>query len=296
MGVRLLYFCRRVTYIGLLGLPSFFSDARIFKYLMLFWLFGLGEILFDFHSTKCVVYQIAGKIKLKLFIKDSAKDIASYESQVKYDLPFDDAWVVVNGCYTKEFSHSWGVPSQRYAYDFLIIDEEGKSYKNDPTVVEDYYCYGLPLKAPADGVIMEVVNDAKESTLYGKGRYINRAKHLAGNYIIIQHEHQELTMLAHLKKDSVLVEVGDTVKRGQVVARCGNTGNSSEPHLHFQLQNRKSFYSSSGLPITFNDLEITTHPNYARLDSRPTMDIKKIKPSKLTRGYRVSNRVKSMAQ
>jgi murein DD-endopeptidase MepM/ murein hydrolase activator NlpD len=59
-------------------------------------------------------------------------------------------------------------------------------------------------------------------------------------------------LLAHLKRGSVRVKTGDTVKRGQEIGRCGHSGNSTEPHLHFQFQSGKSFYFSNGLPVKFS--------------------------------------------
>jgi murein DD-endopeptidase MepM/ murein hydrolase activator NlpD len=74
---------------------------------------------------------------------------------------------------------------------------------------------------------------------------------IAGNSVLIKHADGEYCLLAHLKRGSVRVRVGEAVKQSQEIGRCGHSGNSTEPHLHFQFQNGKSFYFNSGLPVKF---------------------------------------------
>lgn len=139
-------------------------------------------------------------------------NVDNYICKVKYSLPFQGKWTTVNGGINKVSSHSWGIPNQRYAYDFIILDENGRSFS------------------------------------------------------------------------------GDIIKRGQCIARCGNSGNSSEPHLHFQLQDGVNFYTSAGLPIEFN--HITTYPtqNYSVFDPRPAINTSELVAEKyIMRGQSVSN-------
>ena len=74
--------------------------------------------------------------------------------------------------------------------------------------------------------------------------------------------------MAHLKPDSIRVAVGQIVKRGEKIAECGNSGNTSEPHLHFQVQLGQSFYTSPGLPIEFENIIVSATPNYGKFDDR----------------------------
>ena len=80
------------------------------------------------------------------------------------------------------------------------------------------------------------------------------ASDVRGNYIIIQHSEHEYSTVAHIKKDSFCVKTGDKVYRGQQIACCGNSGNTSEPHIHFQVQQGKSFLLSASLPIWFEKI------------------------------------------
>ena len=77
-----------------------------------------------------------------------------------------------------------------------------------------------------------------------------------GNYIVIKHHEQEYSEICHLLKDSITVKEGDSVKGRQVIAKCGNSGNTSEPHIHFQIQRGQSFYLSPGLPIFFQNIQV----------------------------------------
>jgi hypothetical protein len=104
--------------------------------------------------------------------RGSLPDVESYEQSVDYRLPFDGEWTVVNGSPEQEYSHSWIYPNQRYAYDFLITDEDARSKSEgaEPRVGE-YYCYDEPVLAPADGVVVDAFDAALESTHAGGFSY-----------------------------------------------------------------------------------------------------------------------------
>ncbi len=137
----------KLKFLGLLGLPSLFSDAAIWNYLWLFWLFGLLEVFWTFRSFTQSLRQMAGLIYIT-FKYDPAPDKDNYSPKVHYSLPFEDRWVIVNGGVVKEISHSWDVTPQRYAYDFIALDESGKSHSGSGASVSDYYCYGRSIFGP----------------------------------------------------------------------------------------------------------------------------------------------------
>jgi len=83
-----------------------------------------------------------------------------------------------------------------------------------------------------------------------------------GNHIIIQHNDSEYSYVGNLMPNSVSVKVGDRVKQGDVIAKCGNSGYTNEPHLHFQLQSSKSFNLSAGLPIAFANIKAKDSVGY----------------------------------
>lgn len=182
-------------------------------------------------------------------------DPENYDQQVAYRLPFDGSWTVVNGSYDHDYSHSWFPATQRYAYDFVITDADGHTAPAGAgSDVDSYYCYDEPILAPADGVVIDVFDTDFESPR-GGGLSHPLKRDIRGCYVVIQHAPDEYSCLAHLVPGSLTVSPGDRVDRGQKVARCGHSGNSSEPHLHFQLQDHPRFELAAGLPIAFDDAD-----------------------------------------
>ena len=176
------------------------------------------------------------------------------DQRVSYRLPFEGTWTVVNGGHEQEHSHSWFPVTQRYAYDFVITDEDGRSRpEGTNAVVENYYCYDEPVLAPADGVVVEAWDSAAESRRADGLSHVAK-RDLRGGFVVLQHAPEEFSSLVHLVPGSLAVEVGEHVERGQQVGRCGHSGNSSEPHLHFQVQDHPRFELAAGLPVQFDDI------------------------------------------
>ena len=260
----------RIKWIGLFGLILNFSDWYVWRLFWAFSLLAVVEMLLTLPVYMQPFKQLGGMMAASMKNRPMP-DKDNFTPTVRYSLPFHGAWTAVNGGVTKEYSHSWEINSQRYAYDFIILNDEGKSYAGDATVAASYHCCGKEILAPADGVIVEVRTDCRDSKVMGGGKTDPLVKDIRGNYIVIQHAENEYSFLAHLMPDSVLVSAGDKVKWKQQIALCGNSGNTSEPHLHFQIQNGKSFYSSAGLPINFQNIEAVSCPNYSLYDKRPVL-------------------------
>jgi hypothetical protein len=214
----------------------------------------------------------------------------NYVLKGDYILPFKGKWTVVNGGLTKKLSHSWSIPAQRYAYDFVIVDDEGKSASEDWRSFSSYYCYDQDIIAPADGEVVALYDKYKDTFVDGVLAYCDSGN-IAGNYIVIKHNDSEYSAIAHLVPHSIKVKKGDFVKQGQVIAKCGNSGNSSEPHIHYQLQSGKSFFLSAGLPIVFSDIKASQKENYSVLDARPCEDNLHVDGNKssIARGLEVEN-------
>jgi hypothetical protein len=142
-------------------------------------------------------------------------------------LPFWGEWMVSQG-HNGKYTHKgdWGK-----AFDFVLLDEENKSYRSRGLLCENYYCYNKPVLAPADGIV-EVVIDEYDDNDIGKVNVVNNW----GNTIIIRHLPELFTQISHLRKGTFKVAKGDHIKRGDLLALCGNSGRSPEPHVHFQVQ------------------------------------------------------------
>jgi hypothetical protein len=167
-------------------------------------------------------------------------------------LPFKGRWLVFWGGDTKELNQHHDVPNQRFAFDFVGVNEEGKTHKGDGKANEDYYAFGREVLAPADGIVTDVIEGVRDNVPGSMNPYSG-----LGNAVFIQHREYEVSVLAHLKLGSITVKVGDKVKKGQVIGLCGNSGNSSEPHLHYHLQNTSIIQDGSGIKCYFQKVIIT---------------------------------------
>jgi urea transporter/murein DD-endopeptidase MepM/ murein hydrolase activator NlpD len=165
--------------------------------------------------------------EMNFYVKNNYRKRFDEKVIINLILPFLGQWTVTqahNGKHTHR--QAW-----KHAWDFEISDSEGFFHSGDGSKAEDYYCYNKPVIAPADGWVEEIL-DGVEDNLPGE---VNLEQNW-GNTIVIRHHDKVFTKLSHLKNGSFRVEKGDFVKRGDVLALCGNSGRSPRPHLHFQVQ------------------------------------------------------------
>lgn len=199
--------------------------------------------------------QIAGVVPVVVRHRFRLPDVESFEQSTDYRLPVEGEWTVVAGGATREHSHSWGILTQRYAYDLVVTDDDGYSHEGDGRDLGDYYCFGEPVVAPADGDVVDVRDGHRD--YHRPGGWLDPLQRdIRGNYVVVDHGGGEYSTLAHLQEGSVRVSEGDRVERGQRVARCGNSGNSTEPHLHFHVADRPSLVFGMGLPVQFSNVRI----------------------------------------
>ena len=148
--------------------------------------------------------------------------------KIPIKLPFQGFWKVtqgIDGAYTHQ--KGW-----RFAWDFELVDAEGKTFTNEGNALEDYYCFNKPILAPADGYIYEIENTIEDNDIGGFN-----LKNNWGNTVVMSHATGLFSQLSHLKKESICVQKGQFVRKGEQIASCGNSGRSPYPHLHFQFQN-----------------------------------------------------------
>ncbi|MCB8993998.1 MAG: urea transporter [Bacteroidales bacterium] len=148
---------------------------------------------------------------------------------VAASLPFFGEWEVSQG-HNGEFTHK---DAWRNAWDFIITDKDGKQFKGSGDFPEDYFCFGKAITSPFDGTVEELVNTIADNKIGDVDTRNNW-----GNTIIIKHSNEIYSKLCHLKYHSIEVKEGDRVKQGQLLAKCGNSGRSPYPHLHFQFQSK----------------------------------------------------------
>ena len=155
-----------------------------------------------------------------------------------------------------------GVPSiaQRFAIDFVRVDETDKTFKGDQLKNESYYAEGVDALAVANGVVVEVKDSIPENVPGVNSRAVPiTLETVGGNHVVIDIGDGHYAFYAHVKPGSLRVKLGDRVKRGQVIALVGNTGNSTEPHLHFHISDGVSPLGSEGVPYRLESFEIIGH-------------------------------------
>ena len=164
-------------------------------------------------------------------------------------LPFKDEWTVTWGGNTKELNYHIESDAQKNAFDFVITDEKGNSFKKDGKTNDDYYAFGKELIAPCDGEIVLVVDGVKDN-LPGELNPI----YAPGNTVILKTANNEYLFFAHFKQNSIVVIQGQRVKQGELLGLCGNSGNSSEAHLHFHIQNVEDMNKATGAKCFFGEI------------------------------------------
>lgn len=167
----------------------------------------------------------------------------------KVKLPFKGEWTVVWGGDTKELNYHVESKAQKNAFDFVITDLNGQTYKTDGQTNEDYYAFGKEILAPCDAKVVLVVDGVKDN----KPGILNPI-YVPGNTVILKTENNEFLFFAHFKQHSIVVEQGEKVTQGQLLGLCGNSGNSSEPHLHFHIQNIENMNIATGVKCYFEKL------------------------------------------
>jgi Peptidase family M23 len=169
--------------------------------------------------------------------------------------PFSGTWEVLRGGVTKKDSHSWSVVSQRFGYDF-VVTERGATCGDRGRRLEDYYAFGQPVIAPSNGVVVETADHHRDYPHPGTGWIDWRTSDIRGNHVLLKHDDGTWSMIAHLRRGTCRVRPGDRVRRGELLGECGNSGHSTEPHIHLHTQNRRSMYLALGCPIQFESVRI----------------------------------------
>lgn len=145
--------------------------------------------------------------------------------------------------------------SQRFAIDWEKLDPERRVFRGDAKNPESYFCYGQEVLAVANAEVVAAV-DGLPNQVPGKLPATIDLAQADGNHVILRLAGDHYALYAHLKPGSVRVKAGDKVQTGQVLGHVGNSGNTSEPHLHFHLMDGPSALEANGLPYVLHSFEI----------------------------------------
>ena len=172
-------------------------------------------------------------------------------------------WVAVNGPSNTSIHRRALIPvnghgyiSQRFAIDWVELAANGTTYTGDPADNKNYSAYGAEILSVADGVVTEIKDAIPQNSPGINSRAVPiTMETIGGNHVIVDIGENRFAFYAHMQPGSLRVKVGDKVKRGDVLGLVGNSGNSTEPHLHFQICNASSPLGSEGLPYAFTSFE-----------------------------------------
>lgn len=206
-----------------------------------------GEVIWIDLNNKSGIQMVLNENEIETMTMVPLSDYSDTEvvSQKSYIMPVDDEFYVFWGGNNALFNYHYSNESQRYAYD-LIIMKEGKSFEGNGKELENYYCYNSKIVAPNAGEVIATENTTRDNMIGVTDNY-----NYLGNYIIIKHDN-EYSLIAHLKYKSIMLKEGDWVEKGDTIGLVGNSGNSTEPHIHFQLMDNSDFTNAKSLRIRFD--------------------------------------------
>ncbi|MBN2788783.1 MAG: urea transporter [Candidatus Delongbacteria bacterium] len=243
----------------LLTFTAVLASVFIIDATSVFWVsFGIPVFTLPFNLTVLLYIYVLGSVKYPMMNytsldqpERSLVNFLNYKNRFDWitpsiNLPFMGRWTVYQG-FNGEWTHK-GV--WKYAYDFVIEDDEGKTYKGNGSEKEDFYCFGKPVISPIDGTIVETYDDLEDN----EPEQVDKDNNW-GNYVMIHSPLGYYIEISHLKKDSVKVKIGDYVTKGTPLAECGNSGYSPQPHLHIQLQ-YSPYIGYAGFEFKFNSLKL----------------------------------------
>jgi hypothetical protein len=189
-------------------------------------------------------------------------------------LPFRGTWLARNSPARRVPSHGTDLFATTYAIDFIAVKGRRTATTRDwrtllaTEPVERFFAFGQPILAPASGRVVashdgEMDHSARRSqtslvpyALTQAARARQGAGALAGNHVIVELDAGGYVLLAHLRAGSLRVDVGTRVVSGQQLGSCGNSGNSTQPHLHLQVMDAADPYAAHGLPMVFENYRV----------------------------------------
>lgn len=203
---------------------------------------------------------------------------------VVLQLPFDGTWIVENSPARRVPSHGTHAFGVSYAIDFVAVRNRRTAAVRDwrsvfaVEPVERFFAFDRPILAPAGGRVVSM-HDGEEDhvarrsqlalipyALTQASRVRQGAPGLAGNHVLIELANDgPYLVVAHLRRGTVAVRLGELVTVGQPLGRCGNSGNSTQPHVHLQVMDHADSSVAAGLPIAFRDYRVHHRDGTAEL-------------------------------
>lgn len=208
--------------------------------------------------------------------KPPQKEGSVMEKAVTIEFSLRGEWFTETSPADRVPSHGTDRFGLRYAFDFIQKDQKEASHTANSAnylfggiPLDQYYCFGQPVYAPFAGEVVTVKNNTldgeKASWLHDQTTAIHHSlffnpardsfERIAGNYVVLKQTAGIYAAFCHLEKDSIAVKEGQKIQQGALLGNVGHSGNSTEPHLHFQLMDSESIKTANGLPLVFERYE-----------------------------------------
>ncbi len=229
--------------------------------------------LFTFRGqADAVRVHVRGHTAGALVETEGSIPVRAGESRTSFRFPLKGRWYVGAGP-SLHSPHRWVVPEE-FALDLVKLGGDGTTHRGKGTRRGDFFAYGAPVRAAAEGRVVAAVNDEPETDAdlrrpgEGADAYLARVvksqaerlargtRAIAGNHVVIAHPGGEFSVYAHLRTGSVRVKPGDVVRAGQPIAQLGTSGNSTEPHLHFHVCDGPDPLLCTGIPVRFEGIDL----------------------------------------
>ena len=212
------------------------------------------------------------------------------EDPIVVEFPLRGEWAAVNTPAHRIPSHGTDQLGQRYAYDLVKIDARRGIHLHPAGILRSYllggrtnecYGWGQPVHAASDGEVIEATDGMQERAWLHVARELWLATKNAvtfdpspgldpvlGNHVIMRMEGSDAihALFAHLAPGTVAVKEGQAINAGEMIGRVGHTGNSTAPHLHFQLMDSADLFRAAGVPCAFREYEAERDGGWVRVE------------------------------
>ena len=173
-------------------------------------------------------------------------------------------WYMSDGCCADDTHHRRGLAPingvflvpQRFAIDFYKLDDQHRAWVGDPAQLTSYASYRQPIVAATAGTVVAAQDGLPNNDQLPKPPAIPGIDQTVGNHVIVQFGPGQYLLYAHMDPTSVKVKVGDQVEKGQQLGLIGTSGNSTVPHLHFQVLTQPTFFPSDSTPFVFDEFAL----------------------------------------
>ncbi len=171
----------------------------------------------------------------------------------QYRLPFDGRWFALQAGDTPNVNQHMRQQAQWFGIDFgKVGGPSGRELvRTDGSKADDFYCWGSDVLAPVDGTVIDLVDDLPDNAPGQKD-----PAHAPGNHVVLRAAPDQYVWLAHFMRGSVAVRAGQSVRRGELLGRCGNSGNTDFPHVHMHVQDTPTFNAGNGRNIVFSGIDV----------------------------------------